>query len=80
MDWISGVVFGKIFKAIDGYKTYLFGFYLFMKGIFGLCGHYWPDMGFDALSVHDANNYIEAGVAAFCLKSAIVKTAPDVQK
>lgn len=77
MDWISKFVWGRIFGFIDGYKTYLFGFYLCAKGFFGLCGHYWPDVGFDALPVHEANNYIESGIAAFCVKSAIVKSAPE---
>jgi hypothetical protein len=74
MDWVSEIVFGKIFGFIDGYKSYLFGLYLILKGFFGLCGHYWPDVGY-ALPVTTANNYIEAGVAAFCAKSAIAKTA-----
>jgi hypothetical protein len=77
MDFISEFIFGRVFGFLDGYKTYLFGLYLIMKGVFGLCGHYWPDMGFDALPVHDAQNYIDSGLAALCVKSAIVKSGPN---
>ena len=80
MDWISEIIFGKVFGFIDGYKTYLFGVYLFMKGFFGMCGHYWPDIGFDALPLHESGNYMEAGIAAWCAKSAMAKTSPSACK
>jgi hypothetical protein len=80
IDWISDFVFGRVFGFIDGYKTYVFSAYLFMKGLFGLCGHYWPDVGFDSMPLQEAVHYMEAGTAGICAKSAMAKTTPEACK
>lgn len=43
MGFFSNIIFNRIAKSLDGYKTKIGGFGLGLLAIVGMIGHYWPE-------------------------------------
>ncbi len=64
MNWIRDLIFNKIAKSLDGYKTTIGAVGLILTGVTGLIGHYWPDTGIPAMPIDSAVLTISSGVTA----------------
>jgi len=80
MNWLLDMIFGKLFKALDGYKLYICGAAFVVKGLVELVATYWPDVGLPACEVKTATDDIMIGLSIWAGKSAIVKSTPSDQK
>ena len=73
MNMIVEFLFGRIARALDGYKTAIGAIGLILLGIVGLIGHYWPDSGCPAMTPDAAMGSIAGGFIAMGLGSKAEK-------
>jgi len=67
------ILLGWMASRLDGYKTYIAGIAFIAKGILGLIGNYWPDIGVSAEDPGKAVDEIITGWLIIAGKHAIVK-------
>jgi hypothetical protein len=78
-DFIAESFIGRVFKALDGYKSYMLGIGSFCSGITGLIGHFYPDLGLGpGLPVDACIALFYGGWYAIAKKSAIVKSTNEI--
>ena len=78
MNWIIDLIFGRIAKSLDGYKTTIGGVGLILVGVTGLIGHYWPDTGLPDMDIETSLGYVAGGFTALGLGGKLEKArAPD---
>ena len=61
MKFIIDLIFGRIARSLDGYKTTISGIGTILIGVTGLIGHYWPDAGLPDMDPETSLGYIAAG-------------------
>jgi hypothetical protein len=61
---ILDFIFGRLFRKLDGYKTYIGGVGMILTAITGLIGHYWPDTGIPAMPIDSAWLTLSGGFTA----------------
>ena len=64
MNMIIEFLFGRIARALDGYKTTIGAVGLILLGVVGLIGHYWPDSGCPAMTPDSAMGSVAGGLVA----------------
>ena len=74
MTFIFDLIFGRIAKALDGYKTKIGGAGLILLGVTGLIGHYWPDAGVPPMDVEKAMGMVATGLSVLGLGHKAEKT------
>lgn len=73
MRFILNLIFGRIFKLLDGYKTMIGGVGLIVLGVIGLIGHYWPDLNLPAMDIDKAMTTMSLGFTALGIGGKIEK-------
>jgi hypothetical protein len=78
MKFIIDLIFGRIARSLDGYKTTIGGVGLILVGVTGLIGHYWPDTGLPDMDIETSLGYVAGGFTALGLGGKLEKArAPD---
>lgn len=72
-NWLLTFLLDKVAKSLDGYKTYIVGTVFILKGVLGLIGHYWPDIGVPGEDINRATDEIMLGIGWWSGRHAIAK-------
>ncbi|MFA5049317.1 MAG: hypothetical protein WC516_09900 [Patescibacteria group bacterium] len=73
MKFLIDLIFGKLARSLDGYKTTIGGAGLILVGLAGLIGHYWPDAGLPDMDTETSFGYIAGGFTALGIGGKIEK-------
>lgn len=73
MKFLFDLIFGKLARSLDGYKTLIGGIGLILLGVTGLVGKYWPDSGVPAMDVDTALGHVAAGLGVLGVGHKIEK-------
>jgi hypothetical protein len=73
MKFLFELLFGRIAKMLDGYKTTIGGIGLVLLGIVGMIGHYWPDSQCPPMDIDKAMGMIAGGFTALGIGGKLEK-------
>jgi hypothetical protein len=73
MKFLIDLIFGRIAKSLDGYRTIIGGIGLILLGVAGMIGHYWPDSGVPGMDVDKAMEMIAGGFVALGIGGKLEK-------
>lgn len=77
MNFFTKLIFGKIAKSLDGYKTTIGGVGLGLLAITGIIGHYWPESSCPSMELDKA---LEMLAASFTILGLGGKMEKIIQK
>lgn len=73
MRWLLELIFGRIAKMLEGYRTIIGAFGLIFLGLSGIIGTYFPDSHLPPMDIDKALAYISLGVGGFGIGQKIEK-------
>lgn len=74
MQYMMEFMLNRMFGFLDEYKTFLGGLVVFLTGLIGLIGHYYPDLGAPTMEVSDAVQRIGEGLAIWGIGHKFMKS------
>ena len=80
MKIIIELIFGRLARALDGYKTSIGGVGMILIGVTGLIGHFWPDSIIPDMDLETSFGYITGGFAALGIGGKLEKVKGSFQQ
>jgi hypothetical protein len=73
MSFFSNIIFNRVAKSLDGYKTKIGGVGLGLLAIVGMIGHYWPESNCPPMEVDKSLEMLAASFTILGLGSKVQK-------